>query len=359
MKIYLSRSTTRSMMADYPIGDPTGGPAYGEKRDPISAAFSVYSMYSAGVAIAGEVGLTLMTGLAFAGGALSLIGNITGNKTLSQIGMVAGVVGGIGGYLEQTNFFGEGARPFTDIFKSSSVPLDETASVLPGAQVAVADGGQTAGAAANPMMLDSAQPSALKASMVDVNTGPNNIPQAGPPDVDLSDRTSPYRMRTGGGAAPVTLANNTATAAPASGLMEPVDYSLMSKGPGTGLRLPNATGVPAKPEFLASLKEGKFGDAAMAAGSGAMGMLKDNPTGAYVAAQAIGAGVDYLSGKTDAELDQLKASTGYANAKALEIQTALDREKARRANINASYANVDAGIKVKQPGLVAGAMQST
>jgi hypothetical protein len=143
MKIYLSRATTRAMMAEYPIGDPTGGPAYGEKRDPISAAFSVYSMYSAGVAIAGEVGLTLMTGLSFVGGALSLIGNITGNKTLSQIGMVAGIAGGIGGYLQDTNFFGDTAQELMSPFGKSSVSLTET----PGAQAAVADGMQAPGSA--------------------------------------------------------------------------------------------------------------------------------------------------------------------------------------------------------------------
>ena len=37
-KVYLSRAMTRSMAIEYPIGDPTGGPAYGEKNDPVSAA---------------------------------------------------------------------------------------------------------------------------------------------------------------------------------------------------------------------------------------------------------------------------------------------------------------------------------
>ena len=38
MKIYLSRAQTRAMSADHPIGDPTGGVAYGEKNDPVTAA---------------------------------------------------------------------------------------------------------------------------------------------------------------------------------------------------------------------------------------------------------------------------------------------------------------------------------
>lgn len=36
-KIYLSRAQTRSMSAWEPIGDPTGGAAYGERNDPVTA----------------------------------------------------------------------------------------------------------------------------------------------------------------------------------------------------------------------------------------------------------------------------------------------------------------------------------
>lgn len=37
-KVYLSRAQTKSMSAYEPIGDPTGGAAYGEYNDPVSAA---------------------------------------------------------------------------------------------------------------------------------------------------------------------------------------------------------------------------------------------------------------------------------------------------------------------------------
>ena len=40
-KIYASRAQTRSMGLHDPIGDPFGGPAYGEKNDPITAAAAV------------------------------------------------------------------------------------------------------------------------------------------------------------------------------------------------------------------------------------------------------------------------------------------------------------------------------
>lgn len=40
-KIYLSRRQTKAMSIDHPIGDPTGGAAYREMRDPVSAAVMV------------------------------------------------------------------------------------------------------------------------------------------------------------------------------------------------------------------------------------------------------------------------------------------------------------------------------
>jgi len=40
-KHYMSRSQTKAMSSDYPIGDPTGGAAYGEFNDPVTAAIGV------------------------------------------------------------------------------------------------------------------------------------------------------------------------------------------------------------------------------------------------------------------------------------------------------------------------------
>jgi hypothetical protein len=74
---------------------------------------------------------------------------------------------------------------------------------------------------------------------------------------------------------------------------------------------------------------------------------------------------DYLSGKTDAEIAALEAQTGYADANALRIQEEIAREKRRRENLNAGYAQVDTGINVNPAvigqaqagGLISGAMQ--
>lgn len=39
-KIYLNRAQSRAYSYEFGVGDPTGGPAYGERRDPVSATIS-------------------------------------------------------------------------------------------------------------------------------------------------------------------------------------------------------------------------------------------------------------------------------------------------------------------------------
>jgi hypothetical protein len=329
------------MSTDHPIGDPTGGAAYGEKRDPLSAAISIFSMYTSGAAIAAN-GLTLLSGLQFVGSALSLVGNITGNKTLSQIGMVAGIAGGIGSLASDFGLFDSKAL-------DSAVGLGK-------------------GEITNEMLRDKSYMGpqsgpAAAAVNADINSVAQGFVDGGGADGPLSplNISDPGSLNApGGGGSPLN--------APAAGVAPPAlqaDYSLSGTIP--GLKPPGGApvGLPAtKPTALDLLKQGKFGDAAMTAGSGAMDMLKTNPTGAYVASKAVGGLADWLSGRSEAELEQIKANTGYANAKALEVQATVDREKMRRANLNAGYGSVNAGFRInpnavvaQPPGLVAGAMQ--
>jgi hypothetical protein len=346
-KFYLTRTQTRAMSTDHPIGDPTGGAAYGEKRDPLSAAISIFSMYTSGAAIAAN-GLTLLSGLQFVGSALSLVGNITGNKTLSQIGMVAGIAGGIGSLASNFGLFDSKAL-------DASIGLGE-------------------GKISDAMMRDTSYTgpqsgSAAAAVNADINSVAADIVKGGGGGVE--GPLSPLSITEPGNLLKPTVALAAGTeAAPAAGVAPPAlqaDYSLQGPGTGMGLKPPGGgpVGLPAtKPGALDLLKQGRFGDAAMTAGSGAMDMLKTNPTGAYVASKAVGGLADWLSGRSEAELEQIKANTGYANAKALEVQATVDREKMRRANLNAGYGSVNAGFKInpnavvaQPPGLVAGAMQ--
>ena len=354
-------------MADYPIGDPTGGPAYGEKRDPISAAISLFSMAGT-YALAGSfTAMTIFQGITFAGAALSLIGNVTGNKALSNIGMIAGLAGGVGMFADKMlggaptgGTLGEAFDSGKRALFGSNVDISTVFAPASGSVTPVVDGMQAVDAAKG---LDAANSSVgLANKLPDAPTlaGPAGAPAPAAANLAITPGSAASSIVT----PEVSPAGNTAAAiptAPGADLgVNPLTGKanpLMSYAPGFG---PNAAAKDlTNPSVLDELKAGNFGAAASRVGSGAMAMLKDNPTGAYVAAQAIGAGVDYLSGKTDAELDQLKASTGYANAKALEVQTALDREIARRANKNMAYNTIDAGVRVKPPGLIASNMQQS
>lgn len=107
-KTYLTRTQTRAMAADHPVGDPTGGPAFGEKNDPISAAISIASMVGTYTAAGTFAAMTVMQGITFAGAALSLVGNVTGNKSLMKIGAIAGIAGGVGAFAESKGLFSSG-----------------------------------------------------------------------------------------------------------------------------------------------------------------------------------------------------------------------------------------------------------
>lgn len=94
-KIYLSRAQTRVMAMEHPIGDPTGGPAYGERNDPVSAIVAVATM--AATAEAAFVAGSVAAGLMFAGAAINLVGNVSGNKGMMQVGSLIGLAGGVTG----------------------------------------------------------------------------------------------------------------------------------------------------------------------------------------------------------------------------------------------------------------------
>jgi hypothetical protein len=348
-KIYLTRSETRAMSADHPIGDPTGGPAYGEKNDPISAAISLATMY--GTASAGFAAMTVMQGITFAGAAISLVGNVTGNAKLMKIGAIAGIAGGLGSFAESQGLF-------------SSGNLSETLGM--GAKDAAASGALTGAPAAGPQtpVVDGVQVNAIP------DAGPNlSVATDAAGNVTQGLGAEALNVNAPGGATAALNAPAAELATTPTSLSPGVNASKdilgrsmpqMSYAPGFG---PNASVAP-KPGALDLLKAGDYAGAAKAAGSGAMDMLKNNPTGAYVAAQAVGGVADWLSGKTDAEIAQLKANTGFADAKAQEVQLAIAREERRRANMANRYTSLSpqTGAVVtpyQQPGtgLVAGAMQ--
>lgn len=81
-KTYLSVEETRRQSWDHPVGDPFGGPAYGEYRMPVAAVVGAV-MAAADIA---ATTLGILNGLALAGSALSFVGQVTGNSKLAMAG---------------------------------------------------------------------------------------------------------------------------------------------------------------------------------------------------------------------------------------------------------------------------------
>ncbi|CAB4158842.1 hypothetical protein UFOVP713_28 [uncultured Caudovirales phage] len=359
-KIYFSRSISRTLSADHPVGDPTGGAAYGEKNDPVSAILSIAAMAgSYAPMMAGGI----MAGVTFAGAAVSLVGNITGNKTLSKIGMVAGIVGGLG----QMGAFGEAAKGATwsDVgIGSSTPPAGTSASTTSLKQSPVKDGSLADDMTARKADYANAQ----KVADSNVAAGVQTKGAAG-----MGNQPSNAAFNQGSRIAPTPAAD---VADDFAGGFKEIANPAGADQTGSGWRYFRDAGTG---QSAAISPEGKyflngeqvtgaaggkfgFGDYANMAwegtkdiGAGFMNFAKENPYGALAVGQIAQPIADYLSGKTDAEIDALEAQTGYADANAQRMQEEIAKEKRRRENLNAGYAQVNTGITVNAPkqGLIA------
>jgi hypothetical protein len=317
-KYHFSRAETRSMALDHPIGDPIGGAVYGEKNDPVSAVVSLATMGGTYAAAGSFAAMSVMQGITFAGAALNLVGNVTGNKTLQKVGMVAGIAGGIGQLagiqgptLGQT--FGKlGASP-------------TTAPVAP-PSAGPAPLSQTSAGATPP------------GQYVGVNAGPTTVSPAAAP-VPAAQAAAPAPAGVGAGTSSYTGGMIPAGSTPA-------DITAMYKDVGAA----------------AGAGGGGVWESVKGAGKSLMEFTRDNPGGAVMIGSTASTLADYLSGKTDAEIDALEAQKNLYGAKAEEVQAAIQLERDRRRRLNEGWTSVDTGIKVNpnismQSGLIAQNMQ--
>ena len=344
-KIYLSRSISRTLSADHPVGDPTGGAAYGKKNDPVSAILSIAAMGGTYATAGTFAAMTVMQGITFAGAALSLVGNVTGNKTLSKVGMVAGIAGGLGQLagiqgptLGQTFGFGSSTQAAQAAGTSAS-----TAS-LKGSPVK--DGSLADDIAARKADYANAQ----KVADSNVAAGVQTKGAGGQP---LGYGQTSARPVAQTNAATVTAPTSGTSGLPNSGSSYTGTYTPPSASVAT-----MDAGYGSQPGFFSQAWEGTK---ELASGLNPI----TNPYGAMAVGQIAAPIADYLSGKTDAEIAALEAQTGYADASALRMQEEIAREKRRRENLNAGYAQVNTGINVNPAvlgqaqagGLISGAMQ--
>lgn len=390
-KTYLSRAMTRAMAIDHPIGDPHGGPAYGERNEPVSAILAIGSMFATGGAVLAGTA-TLMQGLMFAGAALSLVGNVTGNKTLSKIGMIAGLAGGVGALAESAGLFASGSMGETFGYGAQA---SGAATGAPGAQLA-----QTPTAQVNPV----ADPSSM------VQTFP--LEDA----LQVSNSAAPTFDGAAGNFAPDTLAssplaNSTAPGTPAA-LAPPVgggaptapfDPLAQSAAPGAAAptaptaAAPSAPGVgtPATPEMLKIASNNadpvgslvqqmgenidpayaqnnirplsggeRFMNRAMDAGKGLINFANKNPAMANMMAGAVSGGMDMVSGKNKAYINYLESRGELDRAQADKLRAEIDAAERLRTQRNANYANVRPNVRIDpnavkfspNSGLIAGQM---
>jgi hypothetical protein len=352
-KTYLSRAVTRAMSLDHPIGDPFGGTAYGEKNDPISAIISIGTMAGTYAAAGSFAAMGLFSGLAFAGAALNLAGNVTGNKTLMKIGMVAGIAGGIGmlaesvmettigGTLGETFNFGEGAGS----------GLSQTAPTTAGPQTPVVDG----------QMADLSSSSASSA-------GSNlNAPAGG--GVNMQGGAAPPLNASGGAASSLNMAPQTdAMINAANATSDPLGSFLQQNNnfagaPSTDAMI-NAANATSDPLGSFLQQNNNFAGAPSTADK-FLEFANKNQLVTLMGFQAVGGLSDFLSGKTDAEIAAYEAQVGFADARALQIQEEIAKEKQRRINLNAGYNQVNTAMPINTgvsipapgaPGLIAGNM---
>jgi len=305
-KTYMPRAVSRAMSADHPIGDPVGGAAYGERNDPISAIVAISSMAGTYAAAGTFAAMTVMQGLTFVGSALSLVGNVTGNKTLSKIGMIAGLAGGVGQFADYAmgTQMGGTLGQLGSKMGLNNVPGVSNVSMGTDALAMTRDQ-----FASNSGAYGGVTP---KGFVEGVSSSNVNAPSAAVNSNAAAAMAS--------GSAPV----NAAVAPP--GMVNPVTDITKSASP-------TITAPVATPTFE-TLKD---------AGKGVLAFTKANPDAAAIIAKSVGGLADWMSGKTDAEIAAMKAQVGYADARAMQIQQEIEKERARRANINQGYAMVNTG----------------
>lgn len=357
-KTYLSREMSRAWGMDNPIGDPSGGAAYGEKNGPaVALALPIFGMTATyGAMMAGSI----MAGVAFAGSALSLVGTITGNQKLTRVGAVAGLIGGAGmaGMFGDAaasatwgSTFGDAAGSATGAMSSSAEALSQTPNVTPGAETVQV----TPVADTTPLVDMTSNAGASYAG------GGLNAPAAPMNAVDPAGAASPLSMSAPSNASYDLLSGGGPSFAPSS------EYALTGSGMSTTGINPGANsaqGIKASGDALYSAG-GKTGQGF---GQGFLQFAKDNPLVTMMGLQSLGGMADWLSGKTDAEMAALEAQVGFADARALQIQEEIAKERQRRTNLNTGYQQVNAGINVnpnvsiplpwqqqQQAGLISGA----
>ncbi len=329
-KTYLSRAMTRVIGMDAPIGDPFGGPAYKERNDPVSAILSIGAMAGSYYAAGTFAAMTLAQGMIFAGGAISLAGNVTGNSTLTKIGAVIGVVGGIGSLAELPGFNEQVFGGTESLSQSSGAVTNTVNSSAP-------NNGALSNSPSSGSSIQQFQPSPSV-----VNSAGEVTPLTGTESVAASQ---PKAVVENFAANPGLQINQNFTP-----VQTPLQTELASKG------------VTTNPLAVAPVNE-------VSTTSKVLDFANQNPMATLIlantATQGLTSVADYASGGAEARMEQLtadadarRANAEYSRAMADKLQAEADELEERKARLNANMSTaLNLGINpnavsVTNPGII-------
>lgn len=204
---------SRALQADYAIGDPFGGPAFGRRDMPVLVIAAAVGSFAAGAAIVGAAGATIgamiVGGAMMIGGALTIVGTLTGNQNLVKIGGILSLAGGLGaGVLGAMGGLADGAVGAAGAETTAAVGAGDADQALASAQV----GGATPPAVA---------PATPDAGLL--STAPDAAAPAGvqPPALDTSAPATTPAPATPASPDAFTAPAPTAPAAPAPSAFTP------------------------------------------------------------------------------------------------------------------------------------------
>lgn len=371
----------RSLMNDAPYGDPFAGTPYGQYNKSkglgmvLGVVASVVTMGAAAPMLGSEFLATQIAGGAMmAGGVLSGVGAITGNKKLSKIGGVLSLAGGIGGAASNmTGGLGMGSG--STAVQNMAGKMMESVNSLginiynPEAANAAANAGSTAGEA----VANATQPAAGQIDLAQVastETAPGAQLSSGTGETGILNRTINTTTLGGVDAASAPGTINIAEAPSYGAGVNPWSPSTLAEsgpevGLGSGIADPNALNA-GTPQFSPStaLESGpevglgsgiKDPNALNAASSGGFfgsigDGIKNNPELTKMATGAIGefakagmspdesAQIAALSDKYAAEANVIRS-----NNELLQYQNA--NRKKQVALISVNDPNLDAKVK--------------
>lgn len=352
--MYVTRAVQRAWGIEHPIDDPFGGAAYGEKNKggSIGKVFSSVVPMVAGAAMmigsGGALAPMVIGGAMFAGGAMSGIGAISGNQTLSKIGNITSAVAGVAGvgysiYNSEwmTNLaskFSSGAE-LSGAVNTGAEAATGTMSDIPGLgwNTAAAEGSTLAPTAAG-QMTSASTPATFQGAGFNTDAFAGEMAN----QMNLASNT-PLNYNTANSfAGPVTSPINTSATANAinstsmggEGFSQGTNYFALQGAPSVNAAAPMASTAANAGTAVANAGTAATGGSSSGGLLSSVGdFIKSNPIPSLMAFQSLSGLAEGASPKSQAEGEYLQAMTAMKQAE----QEYLAAAKAPETAANTQY----------------------